>query len=185
MRKLLAPALLLAAFLWPAFANAADVKLTWTAPTTCSDGTPIANCPVTGYRIETAPSATATTWTFVATTANLTYTHTGVAPGPHCYRAAANSAAGLGAWSQVLTGSCSTVVAPTPGAPGSVVATDIVAYERRADGTMRVVGVVPMGTLCSPETLTAGTLTYRRVDANTVDTFVQPALPRVFWARCS
>jgi hypothetical protein len=32
-------------------AYAADVRLTWAAPTTCSDDSPLVNCPTTGFEV--------------------------------------------------------------------------------------------------------------------------------------
>lgn len=72
-----------------------------TAPTTCTTGQPISACPVTGYRIERAPSS-AGAFAAVGTTQTLSFTHTGVAAGANCYRAVALSANGEAGPSNVV-----------------------------------------------------------------------------------
>jgi hypothetical protein len=169
-------------------------NLSWTAPTGCSDGTPIANCPVTGYRIERASSPTATTWVFVATTSLTSYKATNVPAGQNCYRVAANSANGMSAWAPVLASSCATAAAPPPpppGPPGSVTVTDVVAYEVRKNskGVMVAtrIGIVPASTVCSQETRTASGVTYNRIDTAAVDMVNWPSrIPPVdVFARCA
>jgi hypothetical protein len=175
-------------------------NLSWTAPTGCSDGTPIANCPVTGYRIERASSPTATTWVFVATTSLTSYKATNVPAGQNCYRVAANSANGMSAWAPVLASSCATAAAPPPpppppSPPGSVTITDVVAYEVRPNskGVMVAarIGVVPAGTVCSQETRTVNSGsypgTYNRIDPKAVDLINWPNRlpPTDVFARCA
>ena len=66
-------------------------RLTWGAPTTCTSGQPIANCPVTGYRIERASSQTGA-FAALGTSQTTIYTHTGALAGQNCYRVVALSA---------------------------------------------------------------------------------------------
>lgn len=98
-------------------------RLTWTAPTTCSDGSPIANCPITGYRIETARTATATTWTTQATVSVVVaYIATNRLIGQNCYRIFTLTAAG-----ESLTPSniaCTNTVGLLPGPPTNLLITD-------------------------------------------------------------
>ena len=67
--------------------------VTLAQPSTCQDGRPASNCPVTGYRIERSASASGT-FAALATIQGNTYTHTGAAEGSNCYRAFALSATG-------------------------------------------------------------------------------------------
>jgi hypothetical protein len=80
----------IAALILLAFAgivNAADINVTWTAPTSCSDNSALSNCATTGYEIYLGTSLTGTTYVkqsvapvATATTAVLT----GIAPGNRC-----------------------------------------------------------------------------------------------------
>lgn len=172
--------------------------ITWTPSTTCSDGSPAANCPISQWRIETAPSATSTTWDLVGyvPVATLRYVHSGVPAGSHCYRAKAVTGDNFTtAASAVVAGSCRTNIAPpppTPNPPGPVlVVSNPTAYEVRPNSTGTMVasriGVVPMGTVCTQETRTASGVTYNRIDQQTVDLVNWPnRLPPVdVFARCA
>ena len=171
--------------------------LTWTAHTTCSDGSPATNCPVAQWRIETAATATATTWDLVGyvPVAQLRYVHTGATAGPHCYRVkgvtADNFTTGASA---VAANSCKTNVQPpppTPNPPGPVTVANVTAYEVRPNsaGTMVAsrIGIVPAGTECTQETRIANGVTYNRLDPKEVDLINWPnRLPPVdVFARCA
>lgn len=70
----------------PAFAQAADVSLSWTAPTTCNDGSALTFCPTTGFEISEGASLTgifAVKETVAATV--VTRTVPNVVPGTKCY----------------------------------------------------------------------------------------------------
>lgn len=97
--------------------------LTWTAPTACAGGAPIASCPVTGYSVQKLQG---TTWVQIGvTTATvLTYTDNNIALGSHRYRVLATSDAGPSAPSNEVT-----KVIDVPGAPGSVAVTVTVTIE--------------------------------------------------------
>jgi hypothetical protein len=127
--------------------------VSWEAPTTCNDGTPISNCPVTGYRVETAASKAATTWTLVTTTAAnvLTANATGLTAGPHCYRVIATSAFGNSA-ATVQGNDCPVAVPPTPGPPGNVRTVETTVFNLRQKGREvllgSAVGTVNLDTIC-------------------------------------
>lgn len=98
-----------------------QAKLTWEAPTACEGGAAIADCPVTGYRVEKQLNGT---WTQIATTAPnvLTYTESNLGLGSHTYRVIAVAAGGVSPPSN--TGSKTFAV---PGAPGNLIITITVA----------------------------------------------------------
>jgi len=137
-----------------AFAQAAwdtDI-LTWTAPTQCTDSTLVSNCPVTGYDVQTAATATAATWALVGSVASTlrTRTVTGLAPGPHCYRVIAKSANGNSVPSNV---SCVTTVKPTsPPNPPVLSTVDTVAYRLDMGYTNQFrlvrIGTMPLASPC-------------------------------------
>lgn len=83
--------------------------LTWTAPTTHTDNTPIV-LPIT-YQVE---KQAGTSWDVLTTTSALTYTQTGLAVGEHCYRvrAVVNSAV-----SDPSNAACKTIPQPPPRPP--------------------------------------------------------------------
>lgn len=102
-------------------AEAATVRLTWVAPTTCVDSSPISNCIVTGYEIQRAAQQSDVFSVVRGVGATvLSVTLADVAPGPHCYYVRANSAFGFSAPSNVA---CITVPAPVPNAPANVTVT--------------------------------------------------------------
>lgn len=144
-------------------------QLNWSTPTTCTDGSPITDCPVTGYRVEAASNCATPTWTLAGTTgANVTaYKAASLAAGTWCFRVRAQSAGGDGPPTNVVTVS---VVAPTPGQPGTLTVTAPTAYEYKpATNTMARVAYVPVGTPCGPETKVLAGLTYCRLDVNEAD----------------
>lgn len=67
-------------------AHAGDVKLDWTAPTSCADGSALTQCPTTGYEVNTAPDETGalTVKETVAATVQ-TRSYLGLTPGKYCY----------------------------------------------------------------------------------------------------
>lgn len=121
------------------------------APTTCTTGEPVASCPVTGYRIERAASATGvyTALASIGTTAT-SYMHTGAAAGVNCYRAFALSAQGDSPASNVM---CKTNVKPVgPSSAPVLRVIDSVAFNLHMDGRKLilgdVVGKAMLGALC-------------------------------------
>lgn len=123
--------------------------LSWTAPTLCSDGSPVVgNCDITGYKIETASSTTGT-WSTLTTTIGsvTTYTAANLAAGSHCYRVSAVAASGTGAASDPV---CATATPPVPGK----VTVDSVAYEiQKSNDNLKLaaVGTVPLGIACKDQ----------------------------------
>lgn len=130
----------------------ADV-LGWTAPTQCSDGSPVAgNCDITGYKLETATSSTAVVWSTVTTTSgsSLAYTVTGLTVGMHCYRLSAIAAGGSSPLSNAV---CAMTTQPTPGVP-ALKTVDTLAYEvQKLTDSLRLaqVGTVPLDTPCKDD----------------------------------
>lgn len=166
-------------------------QISWSGPTVCADGSPITDCPVTGYRVETAKSCTATTWSLAGTTAAnvLTFKATNLTAGLNCYRVKAQSAGGDSAASATTS---ATATPPLPGTPTNVTVSDVVAYEIRenAQGVLVAsrIGIVPAGSLCSQETREVSGVTYNRVDAQNVDLINWPAStakPVEAWAKCA
>jgi hypothetical protein len=167
---------------------------TWlviTPATTCSEGSPVKDCPITDYRIETAATCTATTWDFLIEipATQLTYKATGLSAGVHCYRAKSKYG-GLYTAANVVTASSSkTNSPPAPSPPAAVTATDLVAYQisSGADGVLSAtnIGRLPAGSLCTAEVVDVAGVTYHRVDFGRVDlgTTLQQ-LPIAAWAAC-
>ena len=126
--------------------------LAWTAPTQCSDGSPVVgNCDITAYKVETATSATGT-WSTLTTTIGsvLTYTADNLAAGTHCYRVSAISSGGASAPSAIA---CATATPPLPGPP-TLKTIDTLAYEvQKATDALKlaVVGTVPLDTPCTSD----------------------------------
>jgi hypothetical protein len=127
--------------------------ISWPAPTTHVDNTPIV-LPIT-YQVE---KQSGTAWNIVATVSALTYTHTNLAVGAHCYRVRAivNLVA-----SDPSNVACKTVVQPAP-RPPVITVTDLVAGSDHApvfivlaDGTRSStwVGFARVGTECEGPTL--------------------------------
>lgn len=159
-------------------------QLSWTAPTQCADGSPIGDCPVTGFRVETATSTTGT-WTTVATIGPvISHKVTGVSAGQHCYRVFALSNALVSAPSNT---SCATATGPAPGAP-VLKTVDQVAWDvkRRYFGLFGPyelnarVGTVDLGTECTRESVEG----HNGVNRSDV-TFTRPPRSKLVVARCA
>jgi hypothetical protein len=125
--------------------------LTWTAPTTCANGTPTTNCPTTGYRIEHRLSATGT-WATVTTTGPtaLTYTHVNLPVGDNYWRLFTVAASGESVPTNPVT---KVVTAPLPSPPGGFTVNVMIAYnvvKQRDKFVLVAVGIVPPGTRRDP-----------------------------------
>lgn len=159
--------------------------VSWNAPTQCTDGSPIGDCPITGYRLETAATPTATAWTLVTTTAAnvLSFKLTGLTSGQHCYRVIALSGSKSSNPSNVA---CDTAEGPAPGTP-TLRTVDTVAYNIKFDWRRwryvadRPVGTVAIGTACSADFSVRGG--YYRIDPKAV-TFTRRAGSPVIVAKC-
>lgn len=144
-------------------------QLTWTAPQACVDGSPISECPVTGYRVETASACNAPTWTLIGSTDAVTvsFKASSLPAGTNCFRVKAKSAAGDGPPTNTVS---VTVTGPTPGQPGTLTVSSPTAYEyKSATDTMARVAFVPVGTPCGPQTKVISGITYCRLDINEAD----------------
>lgn len=95
-------------------AHAADVKLVWTAPTACADGTALTNCPTTGYEVSQDGVVKATPAPGV-----LSQTIT-LGPGHYCFTLKTLASAGK---SDPTNPVCADIPAPLPGKPGNVTLT--------------------------------------------------------------
>jgi hypothetical protein len=134
-------------------------QLQWGAPLTCTSGQPIANCPVTGYRVERAASQTGTFAT-VATSATTSYTHTSAAAGVNCYRVIALSASGNSAPSNVA---CKTNVQPSgpPNPPTNLTVVETTAFnvkpnlQRFAFERGTKAGTIRLGAACDESRVTS------------------------------
>jgi hypothetical protein len=109
-------------------------RIDWNAPTTCTSGQPIVNCPVTSYRIERASSQTGT-FAAVGTSTTTSFTHSSAAAGLNCYRVVAIAATGESAPSTVTSNACKTNVEPAgpPNPPTNLRVSSTVAYNVRPD----------------------------------------------------
>lgn len=133
--------------------------LSWGAPTTCTSGVPVSNCPVTGYRVERSATATGA-FAAVGTSPTTTFTHTSAAAGQNCYRAVALSAKGDSAPSNVF---CKTNTPPSgpPSPPTNLTIVEPIAYNVRPDyGRFAFVrgpkaGVARIGAKCDESRVTA------------------------------
>jgi hypothetical protein len=136
--------------------------VTWTAPTTCTSGQPIANCAVTGYRVERSNSQNGT-YAAVGTSTTTTFVHSGAAAGVNCYRIIAVSAKGDSDPSAVTSNACKTNVEPSgpPSPPTNTRVVETTAYNVKPDlqkfaflrGTRA--GQVKLGAACDEGRITA------------------------------
>jgi hypothetical protein len=184
---------------------AADGQTTtsWTPPTTLSDDTPLTD--LAGFNIYRGTTTTNLTRVKSVGPTVLSYVDTGLATGQYYYQVSAVRVASSAESTQAkatpfpvsVTGSSATasasagpVVVPNP--PGNVttVVTNATAYEVRPTSTGGLVanriGLIPLGSICSPETRTVNGVTYNRVDPKSVDLFNVPAVipPVEVFARC-
>jgi len=133
--------------------------LQWVAPTTCTSGQPVANCAVTGYRVERAATATGA-FASVGTSTTTGFTHTSAPAGQNCYRVVALSAKGESVPSNVA---CKTNTQPSgpPNPPTDLVVVEPIAYNVRPDyGRFAFVrgsraGVARLGAACDESRVTA------------------------------
>jgi hypothetical protein len=135
--------------------------LSWTAPTTCTSGQPIANCPVTGYRIERAATPTGA-FAAVGTSPSTTFTHLSAAAGQNCYRAIAMSAKGDSGPSTPPFCKTNTPPSGPPNPPTNLTVVDPIAFEVRPNEQTfafdrgRAVGTIKLGSACDEERTTGG-----------------------------
>jgi len=169
--------------------------LTWSRPTTYSDGTALNAADISTYAVEASPVG-ADTWTQVGTvTAPVQgYKRAGLKHGDAFqYRVSAILKSGV---RSVPSNVCNlTTSEPTP-SPPVLQTTDTVAYEIRtnAQGVLakRHVGYVPIGSACEAgNTRKVGTVTYTRVAmlkpdyVEQIDFIVSATKLTDAWARCA
>jgi hypothetical protein len=92
--------------------NVNDVS--WDAPTHCTNGLPVSNCPVQSYQIERSDTATGA-YVLAGTSTSLNFRHTVAVAGPTCYRVRAVGASGASDPSSPPF--CMTNTAPPPPVP--------------------------------------------------------------------
>lgn len=149
--------------------------LRWSAPTACSTGEALAQCPLTGYVVERSSSGTGTfAQLSIVASSSTTYTHTSAAAGVNCYRVIATSARGNSTPSNVA---CIQNTAPPVGPPNPPTNLQFVvplttganvspAYRILADGSRSspLYALVPVGSECSgPIVFNYRGKAYRRV----------------------
>jgi len=177
----------LLAFMVARLVHATDVKVTCTAPTTNTDGTPITSAQGAltfnlygGLQGQTKQK-------LVTGATSCSFTRTAVAFGTQEYQA---TAVALGMESALSNIASVVVPPPTPGAPTNTVVVTLVAYEMRgssATGDLRMVsvGYVAEGTQCMQTSATVGKIVYQQIDKRSVDVYnALSKLPPVMWARC-
>jgi hypothetical protein len=152
-------------------AAVSDTKatLTWTAPTQNTDGSALTNLAAFNVFHGTSATVVGPLLTTINSPTTLTYVHTGLAVGPHCYALTAVNAVGAeSAKSGIL---CKPIVAASA-ASGSVtiqipkgpilttVETTVydVRFTRHGYLVGRAVGEAPIGTLCREDFVLAGDL---------------------------
>lgn len=106
--------------------------ISWTAPTTNTDGTALTN--LSGYRIERGASATGS-FASIGTSTVTTYTHTGAAAGQNCYRVIAMASNGQESIPSNVACKTNTRPATIPNPPTNLRFTDAVAFDLRREGS--------------------------------------------------
>jgi hypothetical protein len=185
MKRLLV--LLTIAFPFAAQAQQWDSNaLSWSAPTTCTSGVPVSNCPVTGYRIERSATATGV-FASVGTSTTTSFTHTSAAAGGNCYRAIALSAKGDSAPSNVF---CKVNTPPSgpPSPPSNLTIIEPIAFTVRPDyGRFAFVrgtkaGMARIGANCDESRVTADG--YTAISRPRYAVLPRPAEGTVLVAKC-
>ena len=180
-------------------ASAAEKSWTWANPTTNTDNTPI---PATGAgslasgRLEFGTCGTGGAFGTKAGEVSLTLaqvqartaTVTNLLPQTICARVYVRNT--YGNESPASNVSQAVIPAPTPGPATGLTAVETVAYEMRprSDGTVVAarIGLIDIGTICSPEYMTAGNVRYHRIELRDTDLVNWPTNLKspTAWARC-
>lgn len=117
MKIILALLLTLASFA----VHAGTVTVTWVAPTTCEDNSPVSNCPTTGFEVLEGAAPTGTYAPRETVAANVvTRTYQNIAPGQRCFSVKTVSGEQRSAES---TRACATVASLPPKAPAGITVT--------------------------------------------------------------
>lgn len=175
------------AFMAAPLVHATDLKVTCTAATTNTDGTPITaaqGAPTFNLygslkgqpRQKLVPDAT-----------TCSFTRTAVAFGTQEYQVTQTN---VGAESPMSLTVSTVVPPPTPGAPTNTAVIQLVAYEMRGtvtDNNLRMVsvGYAAEGSACMQTQATVKGVTYQQIEKSKVDVYNSvEKLPPVLWARC-
>jgi hypothetical protein len=158
----------------------------WTAPTTCTSGVPVSNCPVTLYKVERAATATGV-YAAVGTSTSTQFTHTGAVAGGNCYRVIASSAKGDSVPSASL---CFTNTPPSgpPSPPSNLTIIEPIAFTVRPDyGRFAFVrgtkaGMARIGANCDESRVTADG--YTAISRPRYAVLPRPAEGTVLVAKC-
>lgn len=167
--------------------EAKDLVITCTPPTKYTDTTPIPAGKVISYKLfgglSGAPKVQLDPVGAAPAKTACSFTRTGVAVGTQEYYLLA-TVDGVDSNPSITVSAV--VTPPKPEAPTNIAVVELVAYERQDDGSMRVVGVVPEGTLCTGAfTLDKNGVQYNRLDRPSVDLTATPnTLPPVAYGRC-
>jgi len=176
------------ALLFPVAALAATLNIAWQAPTTCSDGSPIAQCPLTKFTIYSGLQGATKT-----VLANPGPTTTGFAalntpPGTWCVEMTASSAGGESAHTAEV---CKTIAAPVPAAPSGVTltvtagTTAFTLLKQKDAMVMIPVGTIASQTVCiADEAAMAHGVVYNAVPQSAV-TFSGSVKPDIVFGQCS
>lgn len=135
-------------------------QLQWVAPTECTSNQPIANCAITGYRVERSATSTGT-FASVGTSLTTSFTHSSAVAGQNCYRVVAMSAKGD---SQPSNVACKTNVEPSgpPKPPTNLTVSEPTVFDVRPNETTfafdrgRAVGIAKIGSACDEDRTTGG-----------------------------
>lgn len=180
------------------FASDGQVTITWTPPTTNTDGSTLTDLAGTNlYRGTTAANLTKFKSTGVGITS---WVDAGLASGTYLYAATAVNAASLESArsvtsSAVVVGSSASqsataAVQTIPNPPSGLTTVAATAYEIRPTNGVLVasrIGVIPLRFPCQTDTRTVANVKYNRVDPGSIDLVNWPAvLPPVdTFARCA
>lgn len=178
--------LLLALLLCPT-AYAATIPLSWTPPTTATDGSALTGTAVlTQYRVEygscvgTGFGTKAGEFTVTAPAASATSPN--LPAGTYCFRVYSRNAGGESLVSNVTSPKTIPVAPPNP--PTNLTAADPVAFQYdAATKSMTRVGFTATGAPCGPTTMTVKGVLYCRLEQTQTDFVIWPQSPLQSWAR--
>lgn len=167
--------------------DAATVPLSWTPPTTATDGSPLTGISaLTQYRVEygtcvgTAFGVKAGEFTVTAPAASASSPN--LSAGTYCFRMYARNAGGESLVSNVTTPK--TIAVAPPGPPTNLTAADPVAFQYDSQSqSMQRVGFTATGAPCGPTTKTVKGVLYCQIAQSQTDYVVWPASPLQSWVR--
>lgn len=168
----------------PAFA--ATVSLSWTPPTTATDGSALTGtAALTQYRVEYG-SCVGTGFgvkggEFIVTAPAASATSPNLPAGTYCFRIYAKNSGGESLTSNVTSPKTIPVAPPNP--PTNLTAADPVAFQYDTQTkSMTRVGFTATGTSCGPATMTVKGVLYCQLAQSQTDYVIWPQSPQS-WAR--